>query len=122
MKTNQKEALIVCAMLVVVILAIGLLTGCATLFADSEATYYNSGTTTADGSKFDPSLFTCAVKNRAELHTWIRFEYHGNVVYCWANDVMPKTAKADYDLTPAAFQKLAPLTKGRIKVNAEEAP
>lgn len=95
---------------------------CATLFEDYEVTYYTAGSITADGSRYDPKGMTCAVKDRSLLHTWIRFEYRGNVVYCWANDVMPKNAKADYDLTPAAFKRLAPLSVGRLKVNAQEAP
>jgi len=95
---------------------------CSTFFVDDEVTYYVAGTTTADGSHYNPEQLTCAVKDRTLLHHWIRFEYRGNVVYCWANDVMPKTAKADYDLTPAAFMRLAPLYKGRLKVNAEIAP
>ena len=91
-----------------------LTTGCCMLPTGAEVTYYVAGKTTYDGSAYDPAKFTCAVKDKAWLHHWLRFECRDKVVYCWANDLMPKDAKADFDLSPAAFMMLAPLYQGRL--------
>ena len=92
-----------------------LLTGCQLAFKGAEVTYYVGGNTTYDGSAYEPTQFTCAVRDKADLHKWLRFEYQGKVVYCWTNDLMPQDSKAAYDLSPAAFMMLAPIYKGRLK-------
>ncbi len=79
-----------------------------------QVTWYQNGQITATGDAFDPSQLTCAVRNKSEIGRWIRFEYEGSVVICWANDRMPSRSTAEYDLTPAAFMRLAPLKDGRL--------
>ncbi len=58
--------------------------------------------------------YTCAVRDRKLLDSWLRMEYHDHVIYVYANDLMPANSSAEYDLTPAAFERLAPLARGRL--------
>lgn len=80
-----------------------------------EVTWYQDGEFAANGDKFITTGYTCAVRDRKEWKHWIRFEYQGRVVICYANDLMPEGSKAGYDLTPAAFMRLSPLRQGRLK-------
>jgi hypothetical protein len=80
-----------------------------------EVTWYQDGEIAANGDKFEPKGYTCAVRSRRDWKHWIRLEYQGRVVYCYANDRMPEGSRAEYDLTPAAFARLAPLRQGRLK-------
>ena len=81
-------------------------------------TYYTRGAVTASGERFDPQAPACAVRDPRLLGHWIRFYYHGREIWCRANDLMPRGSKAEYDLTPWAFSRLAPLSKGRIEARA----
>lgn len=105
-----------CGLVVLVVILASVVQGCGSFFRDPtcDVTYYTSGEYTYDGSRYDPNGLTCAIKDKANLHQWFRFEYHGSVVYCWANDILPSKASASYDLTPAAFMRLAPLKVGRL--------
>lgn len=84
-----------------------------------QATYYRAGEVTASGEPFDPRAYTCAVKDRENMGHWYRITYGDKTVYCWANDVMPKNARADFDLSEAAFKRLADTRLGRIQVSAK---
>lgn len=85
----------------------------------AEVTWYQDGDFAANGDPFRADGFTCAVRDRKEWKCWIRFEYQQRVVYCFANDLMPEGSRAEYDLTPVAFMRLAPLHTGRIKANVK---
>lgn len=75
-----------------------------------DVTWYDVGEYTANGENFDIKAYTCATPEAKEIGKWIRFEYKAKVVYCLANDKSP----GGYDLTPAAFARLAPLKVGRL--------
>lgn len=81
-----------------------------------SATYYKSGEITASGDKFNPSDMTCAAREDVPFGSWLRVETIGEatprVVYVQVND----RCKEGLDLTPTAFQKLAPLNRGRITI------
>lgn len=82
---------------------------------NAEVTWYQDGDFAANGDPFRVDGFTCAVRDRREWKRWIRFEYQQKVVYYFSNDLMPEGSRAEYDLTPVAFMRLAPLRTGRIK-------
>lgn len=80
-----------------------------------EVTFYNTGTITANGDLFDKHKFTLAVKDRDDLGRWFRFTFRGKVVYAYANDLLPQSAKAEYDLSQGAFEMIASPREGRIR-------
>lgn len=80
-----------------------------------QVTFYRAtGNLTANGEVYNEKLYTCAVKNRDEMNQWLLVTYAGKTVRVWANDMMPQSAKADFDLTPRAFNDLADLSVGRL--------
>lgn len=80
-----------------------------------EVTFYReTGHLTANGEVYNEQLYTCAVKNRDEMNHWWSVTYAGKTVHVWANDMMPQSTKADFDLTPRAFNDLADLSVGRL--------
>ena len=97
-------------LIVLSLTAILALTGCQTFFRDYSIGRYET-ITTITGEAFSKNAFTCAVKNPDELHYWIRFSYHGNVVYAYANDLMGVQQPEDYLLSPGAFNRLDPTKK-----------
>lgn len=76
--------------------------------------YAHTGHLTASGETYDEELYTCAVKDRADMKHWFVLTYGKRSVRVWANDIIPKAAAADFDLTPEAFTSLAPLGVGRL--------
>ncbi len=82
----------------------------------AEATYYDAGSLTASGEPYMTADMTCAAPKEIPFGTWIKvwpaLDKTGNAVYVRVND----RCKEGLDLTPAAFQKLAPLNRGRITI------
>ncbi len=87
----------------------------------TEVRWYKAGKTTASGDSFDFTGISCAVKDRKAMGRWFRFYCEGNVVYAYANDLIPKTSPGKYELSAGAFKRLAPLERGVIECRVKEA-
>lgn len=91
-------------------------------YSKFQATYYQTGSFTASGEKFDPNAMTCA-HPYATFGSWVKVESSdtepAHVIYVRVND-RTKTSQL-IDLTPAAFKHLAPLERGKIKVRVTQA-
>ena len=76
---------------------------------------------TASGEKFNENALTCAVPKRSMLGNIYKVSYKDKSVVVRANDTgsFAKYGRA-LDLSKAAFLRLAPLSKGIIKVKIEK--
>jgi rare lipoprotein A len=84
------------------------------------ASYYGLGDgfawkTTASGEIMNPELFTCASWHYS-LGTKLKVTHNNKSVIVRVND---RGGLHLLDLSPAAFRKLAPLSRGIIKINVE---
>jgi len=84
-------------------------------YARTVVTHYDHGAMTRSGELYNPHNYTCAVP-LDKMDKWYRVEFNGRVVYVYAND----SCKEGVDLTPAAFNRLAPLERGVIMCKVEE--
>lgn len=85
-----------------------------------RATYYKAtGDKTASGETYYEDCYTCAVRDREDMGHWYIIHYKKRSVRVWANDIIPSYSAAYIDLTPIAFQDLAPLKKGVLWVTVE---
>ncbi len=77
------------------------------------ASYYASGTTTADGETFNPDAYTAASKT-LPFNTQVRVTnpQNGKSVVVRINDRGPYVSGRCLDLTRAAFEAIAPLSQG----------
>jgi rare lipoprotein A len=82
-----------------------------------QASYYGTGTTTANGEKFDPTALTAAHKT-LPFNTRVRVtnKSNGKSVVVRINDRGPFVAGRCLDLTTAAFQVIASLSSGVVSV------
>lgn len=78
-----------------------------------------SGALTASGESFNPEALTCAHKS-LPFGTLVTLSCAGRAVRVRVNDRGPYIAGREYDLTPAAFKRLAPLGAGVIKVEVNK--
>lgn len=85
----------------------------------ADITWYKDGSLTASGEPFLALGSTMAVKHYGDMGYWYKVSYRGKKVYVWANDILPAKAKADFDLSLGAFQKLADPKVGRISAVVE---
>lgn len=87
-----------------------------TFIPSVDATYYQSGKITASGEPFTPYDMTCAAPSHVPFGSWLKVWTVGDagekIIYVQVND----RCKEGIDLTPTAFQKLAPLNRGRITI------
>ena len=73
---------------------------------------------TASGEPYDVTTMTCAHKT-LPFGTWVCLVGdNGSSVTVKVNDRGPFVKGRDFDLTPAAFARLAPLDKGLVRVRA----
>jgi rare lipoprotein A len=81
------------------------------------ASYYNMGTTTANGEHFDPTAYTAANKT-LPFNTMVKVtnEANGKSVTVRINDRGPYVSGRCLDLTQAAFEAIASLGAGAIDV------
>jgi len=81
------------------------------------ASYYDQGTRTASGEPFDPGALTAAHRT-LPFGTMVAVTDtdNGNSVVVRINDRGPFAEGRCLDLTPAAFQRLAPLSRGVVPV------
>jgi len=85
-----------------------------------EATYYSSdlqGNYMANGFKYDENNYTCATF-LFDLGTELKVTYEDKVVWVLVTDRCDNLT--DIDLSKVAFEKLAPLSRGRIDVRIEK--
>ncbi len=84
---------------------------------NATAYYYAGSGLTKSGDKFQPEAYTMAVESEEMMDHWYKLEFAGKEVYVYANDIMPKKDHDGrvIDLSPGAFQKLAPLSRGKIE-------
>lgn len=84
---------------------------------ECEASYYNMGTTTADGETFDPNALTAANKT-LPFNTMVKVtnEANGESVTVRINDRGPYVDGRCLDLTTAAFESISSLGAGTITV------
>lgn len=84
---------------------------------ECEASYYNMGTTTADGETFDSNALTAANKT-LPFNTMVKVtnQANGESVTVRINDRGPYVSGRCLDLTTAAFQSIASLGAGTIDV------
>jgi rare lipoprotein A len=82
-----------------------------------QASYYGTGTTTANGERFDPTAYTAAHKT-LPFNTRVRVtnKSNGKSVTVRINDRGPFVAGRCLDLTTAAFQAIASLSSGVVSV------
>lgn len=80
------------------------------------ASWYEKGSITANGERFNPSALTCAHKT-LPFGTKLRVNHLNKSITVRVNDRGPFIAGRDIDLSRAAFQRLAPLSTGLIKVS-----
>ncbi len=87
--------------------------GNVTSSGDCGASYYASGSTTADGETFDPNAYTAASKT-LPFNTRVRVTnpQNGKSVIVRINDRGPYVSGRCLDLTRAAFEAIAPLSEG----------
>ena len=86
-----------------------------------QVRWYKDGKTTASGDSFDFKGISCAVKDRTAMGRWFRFYCEGNVVYAYANDLIPPTSPGEYELSWGAFKRLANPARGVIECRVKEA-
>jgi peptidoglycan lytic transglycosylase len=84
---------------------------------ECEASYYDTGTTTADGEAFDPNALTAANKT-LPFNTMLKVTNtaNGESVNVRINDRGPYVSGRCLDLTTAAFKAIASLGSGTIDV------
>jgi rare lipoprotein A len=84
---------------------------------ECEASYYDTGTTTADGEAFDPNALTAANKT-LPFNTVLKVTNtaNGESVNVRINDRGPYVSGRCLDLTTAAFKAIASLGSGTIDV------
>jgi rare lipoprotein A len=84
---------------------------------ECEASYYDTGTTTADGEAFNPNDFTAANKT-LPFNTMLKVTNtaNGESVNVRINDRGPYVSGRCLDLTTAAFKAIASLGAGTIDV------
>jgi rare lipoprotein A (peptidoglycan hydrolase) len=87
--------------------------------ASVKATWYESGHTTSNGERFNPSKLTCATWDYP-FNTVLRVTHKNKSILVRVNDRGPRKdiyAKGvKIDLSRAAFSRLAPLKEGKILV------
>ena len=90
-------------------------------YDESYCKKYNSGCRTASGEVFDDTAFTAACSYDYPLGTNLRFYYGENSVVVRCNDRGSFESKYGRiaDLSKKAFETLAPIEKGIIKVKIE---
>jgi rare lipoprotein A len=83
-----------------------------------EASYYDTGTTTANGEHFDPNGFTAANKT-LPFNTQLKVTNlaNGKSVQVRVNDRGPYVSGRCLDLTTAAFEAIASLGAGTVDVS-----
>jgi rare lipoprotein A len=83
-----------------------------------EASYYDTGSTTANGEHFDTTAYTAANKT-LPFNTQVKVtnQANGKSVRVRINDRGPYVDGRCLDLTPAAFQAIASLGAGTIQVS-----
>ena len=81
------------------------------------ASWYNTGSITATGDPFDPSLFTAANKE-LPLNSYIRVHYNGNCAILLVNDHGPYGYGRVFDLSEAAASYLGYHETGVVWVTA----
>lgn len=79
------------------------------------------GRTTANGEKYDPSAMTAASR-QFPLGARLRVSSGGHSVTVRVNDRTHARYADRLDLSPAAFQQLAPLDRGVIQATVEVLP
>lgn len=87
------------------------------------ATYYCCyfhGRKTYNGEVFNENEFTAAHKI-LPMNTYVKVTNLANekYVYVRINDRLPKSSKAEIDLSKKAFSEIADISKGRIKIKIE---
>ena len=117
----RKRLILIAPFLAAALLLTANLASCYTNSIERHfVSYYNHGTVTASGEPFVKTNFTCAVREYDDMGHWYVFTYQNRSVYCWANDVMPRSSNAEYDLSEGAFAKLAPLKAGMVRMHVRE--
>lgn len=83
---------------------------------------FNPSCLTASGEPFDDSKFTAACAGGFALGSKVRVSYNGKSVDVVCNDrgSFSESYGRIMDLSKAAFEALAPLSKGVLAVNVEE--
>ena len=82
-----------------------------------KGSYYDSGTTTASGERFNPNALTAAHKTlRFNTKVKVTNRANGKSVTVRIIDRGPYVAGRCIDLTPRGFKALAPLSQGVVSV------
>ncbi len=96
------------------------------LFAPWVATYYHPslhGGVTASGQPYDHYSVSAACHYAYPLGTWFRVSYNGSTIDVQCNDrgafMYYPGGQQHLDLSGAAFEQLAPLSRGRIQIQVE---
>ena len=91
--------------------------GTVTSTGSCQASYYGTGSTTADGEAFDPNAYTAAHKT-LPFNTRVRVtnQASGKSVVVRINDRGPFVSGRCLDLTPVAFKAIASLGSGVVTV------
>ena len=100
--------------LLALLLGVSLLTPELALAGQTTATWYGNGfhgRRMANGKRFNQNAMTAAHPS-LRLGSRIRVQYRGRSVMVRVTD----RCRCSLDLSKAAFRRLAPLSKGRIKV------
>lgn len=121
-KHRDTARLLFSSFLVVAMAVLG--TGCGGWSQKGEASWYGpgfAGRPTASGETFNPRDLTAAHKT-LPLGTRIRVTNldNGKSVVVRVNDRFPGTKGRVIDLSEASFERLAPKSKGVIKVKIEK--
>lgn len=84
-------------------------------YADIVSWYGDAyrGKLTANGERFNPDEFTCASRHYP-LGSWLRVSANGKTIFVRVNDRISKRYAHRLDLSRAAFEALAPLTRGLL--------
>jgi rare lipoprotein A len=91
--------------------------GTVTSSGTCEASYYDTGTTTASGEPFDPNAFTAAHKTLAfGTRVKVTNTANGKSVTVRINDRGPFVSGRCLDLTTAAFKAIASISSGVAQV------
>jgi rare lipoprotein A len=85
----------------------------------ARVSWYEQGTVTANGERFDPDANTCAHRT-LPFGTRITFRYRGATVTCRVNDRCPRAKGREFDLARGAGQLLGIYRKGVAKVQWRE--
>lgn len=88
---------------------------------DLVASWYERGHLTANGEVFEPWGLTCAHRSYP-FGTFLRVRHGYNSVVVRVNDRGPFHKTRSLDLSRAAFEKLARLNEGLIRVSVEVVP